>query len=110
MIDPGHPRLSIVRQCALVSISRASFYRQPAGESPENLELMRLIDEAFLEAPWYGARQMARHLRRLGWNRAQACPAADAQNRPVADLSGAEDRICCGICRSTGQITSGALM
>ena len=67
MIDPGHPRLSIVRQCELVSISRASFYRQPAGESSENLELMRLIDEAFLECPFYGARQMARHLRRLGW-------------------------------------------
>ena len=33
MIDPGHKRLSIVRQCELVSISRASFYRQPAGES-----------------------------------------------------------------------------
>ena len=28
---------------------------------------MRLIDEAFLECPFYGARQMARHLRRLGW-------------------------------------------
>ena len=67
MIDPGYKRLSIVRQCALVSISRASFYRPPASESPENLVLMRLIDEAFLEMPWYGARQMARHLRRLGW-------------------------------------------
>ena len=67
MINPGHKRLSIIRQCELVSISRASFYRPPASESPENLELMRLIDEAFLEAPWYGARQMARHLRRLGW-------------------------------------------
>ena len=67
MIDPGYKRLSIVRQCALVSISRASFYRPPASESPENLALMRLIDEAFLEMPWYGARQMARHLRRLGW-------------------------------------------
>ena len=67
MINPGHKRLSIVRQCELVSISRASFYRRPASESPENLELMRLIDEAFLEMPWYGARQMARHLRRNGW-------------------------------------------
>ena len=67
MIDPDHPRLSIVRQCELVSISRATFYREPAGESEENLALMRLIDEAFLETPWYGARQMARHLRRLGW-------------------------------------------
>ena len=64
MIDPDHPRLSIARQCELVSISRASFYRLPAGETPENLELMRLIDEAFLECPFYRARQMARHLRR----------------------------------------------
>jgi len=67
MIDPDHKRLSIVRQCQLVSISRASFYRPPASESPENLALMRRIDEAFLECPFYGARQMARHLRRLGW-------------------------------------------
>ena len=27
----------------------------------------RLIDETLLECPFYGARQMARHLRRLGW-------------------------------------------
>ena len=38
MINPHHPRLSIHRQCELVLISRASFYRQPAGESLENLE------------------------------------------------------------------------
>jgi putative transposase len=67
MIDPGHKRLSIVRQCELVSISRASFYRPPVSENPENLALMQFIDEAFLECPFYGARQMARHLRRLGW-------------------------------------------
>jgi putative transposase len=36
------------------------------GESPQNLELMRLIDEQHLETPWYGARQMTRHLRREG--------------------------------------------
>ena len=52
MIDPGHSRLSIVRQCELVSISRSSFYREPPSESAENLELMRLIDEQFLETPW----------------------------------------------------------
>jgi putative transposase len=66
MIDPGHPRLSIVRQCELVSISRSSFYRVSMPESAENLVLMRLIDEQFLETPWYGSRQMARHLRRQG--------------------------------------------
>ena len=67
MIDPKHPRLSIVRQCALVRVSRSSFYHQGKGESPLNLVLMRLIDEQFLETPWTGSRQMTRHLRRLGY-------------------------------------------
>ena len=67
MIEPGHPRLSVANQCALVSISRSAFYYSPTGESPLNLVLMRLIDEAFLECPFYGARQMARHLRRQGY-------------------------------------------
>jgi putative transposase len=66
MIEPRHPRLSIVRQCALVSIGRSTFYRAPAPETAENLLLMRLLDEQFLETPWYGSRQMARHLRRQG--------------------------------------------
>jgi len=67
MIDRGHARLSIVRQCELVSINRSSFYREPTPESEETQRLMRLIDEQFLETPWYGSRQMARHLRRVGW-------------------------------------------
>ena len=36
-------------------------------EHPDALTLMRLIDAQFLETPWYGSRQMARHLRREGW-------------------------------------------
>jgi putative transposase len=67
MIEPDHPQLSIVRQCELVSISRSGFYHRPVGESPLNLELMRLIDMQFLEMPWYGSRQMARHLRRQSY-------------------------------------------
>jgi putative transposase len=55
MIDPGHPWLSIVRQCELASISRSSFYRVPTAESEETPRLMRHIDEQFLETPWYGA-------------------------------------------------------
>ena len=67
MIEPDHPEVSIMRQCELVSISRSGFYYQPAGETPLNLELMRLIDRQFLETPWYGSRQMARPLRREGY-------------------------------------------
>ncbi len=66
LIEPGYEQLSVVRQCALVSISRSSFYYQPVGETAENLALMRVIDAQFLETPWYGSRQMARHLRRDG--------------------------------------------
>jgi putative transposase len=64
MIEPEHRQLSIVRPCDLVSISRSGFYYRPVGETPLNLELMRLIDAQFLDTPWYGSRQMARHLRR----------------------------------------------
>jgi putative transposase len=66
MIEADHPGLSIVRQCELVAISRSGFYHRPVGESALNLELMRLIDEQFMATPWYGSRQMARHLRRGG--------------------------------------------
>ena len=64
-VEPDHAVLSIVRQCDLLSISRSGFYYEPRGESAENLALMRLIDEAYLHFPYYGSRQMARHLRRL---------------------------------------------
>lgn len=67
MVEPQRSDLSITRQCNLLSLSRSSFYFKPAGEKEKNLTLMRLIDVQFLETPWYGSRQMARHLRRDGW-------------------------------------------
>ena len=66
MIEASHPRLSVVRQCALLGISRSGRYDRSTGESAATLALMRLIDEAFLECPYYGSRQMVRHLHRLG--------------------------------------------
>ena len=41
-------------------------YHRPKGESAENLGLMRRIDELFLKYPFYGSRQMVRHLWREG--------------------------------------------
>ncbi len=66
MIEPSHGQLSIVRQCVLLQISRSGHYYEPSGENAQTLALMRLIDEAFLAAPYYGSRQMMRHLHRLG--------------------------------------------
>ena len=67
MIEPSNDNLSIKAQCRLLSISRSGLYYDPKGESPLNLQLMRLIDEQFLITPFYGSRQMARHLRREGY-------------------------------------------
>ena len=64
MVARDHPGLSLSRQCEVLSISRSSFYYAPKGESPENLALMRRIDELFLKYPFYGSRQMVRQLRR----------------------------------------------
>jgi len=64
MIRRDHPDLSLSRQCQVLAISRSSFYYAPKGESPENLALMRRIDELFMKYPFYGSRQMVRQLRR----------------------------------------------
>jgi putative transposase len=51
--------VSVRRQCELLGLSRASAYRSPSHESPENLALMRRIDEQYLKTPFYGSRRMA---------------------------------------------------
>ena len=66
MIEPAHPDVRVVPQCGLAPVSRPSFYDQPAGETATTRASMRLIDAQFLETPWHGSRQIARHLRRDG--------------------------------------------
>ena len=61
-----HPDLSVRRQCSLLSLARSGLYYQPRGESAENLAFMDIIDRQFIETPWYGSRQMARHMQREG--------------------------------------------
>ena len=67
-IEPEHRELSIKRQCELIGLARASYYRDLAGgeETAENLGLMRLIDEEYTRHPFYGSRQMRNWLRRQG--------------------------------------------
>jgi putative transposase len=66
MIEQNHSNLSVGAQCRLLSISRSSFYDEPQGETAMNLALIRLIDQQFLETPFYGVRQMTWHLQNEG--------------------------------------------
>ena len=50
--------ISIIRQCELLGIHKSGLYYKPKGESDLNLELMRLMDEHYLEYPFKGARRM----------------------------------------------------
>lgn len=63
MVSKDH-ELSVRRQCKLLTLTRSNLYYEPKGESAENLRYMAIIDKQFLETPWYGSRQMARHMKR----------------------------------------------
>lgn len=67
MVEPTHPQLSIARQCALLGLARSSWYYTPAQESAENLALMRLLDEQYTRAPFYGIRRMTAWLQQQGY-------------------------------------------
>lgn len=50
----------------MIGLPRASFYYGPAGESAENLLLMRLLDEQYTRTPFYGVLKMTAWLRENG--------------------------------------------
>jgi hypothetical protein len=65
-VEAGCKDLPVTPQCALLQLSRAAVYRKPKPVRAADLELMRLIDEQYLKAPFYGARKMAVLLSRSG--------------------------------------------
>jgi putative transposase len=63
VIAIGHPEVSVERRCQLLGLPRASYYRGPAkGLRSGDLELMRRMDELYLEHAWMGSRSLADHL------------------------------------------------
>jgi putative transposase len=65
MIDREHG-LSISRQAKTLGVSRGSVYYKTRPVSPEDLSLMRRIDELHLERPFAGARMLRDFLAREG--------------------------------------------
>ena len=65
MIDRTHA-LPIVRQCQILELARSTAYYQATPVSPDELALMRRIDELHLEHPFGGARMLSKMLKRAG--------------------------------------------
>lgn len=67
-IEVNEPRVSVRRQCDLLGLSRSSWQYRPVGESPENLQFMRLLDEQYTRTPYYGVLRMTAWLQRQGYS------------------------------------------
>jgi putative transposase len=65
MIDRNH-KLPITRQAKVLSLSRSGVYYKPRPVSPEDLTIMRRIDELHLERPFAGSRMLRDFLNREG--------------------------------------------
>jgi putative transposase len=66
VVEPGHPGISLRRPGALLGVARWRLYYQPGGDSAEDVELMRLLDEPYTVAPFYGIRRMTAWLHSRG--------------------------------------------
>jgi len=67
LIEKDLPSLSMKRQCVLLALNRASYYRKKKGLNPEDLEVLNKMDEIFTEHPYYGTRRMMHVLRQEGY-------------------------------------------
>jgi putative transposase len=66
MVEPTNKKISIVNQCRVLNINRSTFYYKKKPVKPENLDLMRQIDQQYHEHPSFGSRSMRRFLERKG--------------------------------------------
>jgi putative transposase len=65
-IEPGNSKIPIYRQCELLSMNRSSLYYTPCRDTRYNEQLMKLIDEQYVQTPFYGIDKMTKWLCRQG--------------------------------------------
>lgn len=66
MVQRDH-KLSVRNQCRLLEVHRGGLYYQPVQETEDNLKIMRLMDEHYLEHPTAGVLRMQDFLLLLGF-------------------------------------------
>jgi putative transposase len=66
MLNRASTDLSMRRQCVLLQLARSGVYRQKSAPDPDDLAVMKRIDELYLALPFYGSRKMVAALRAEG--------------------------------------------
>ena len=64
-MEPEHDEITIERQCELLGLTRSMWYYQPKAEDPEDLRLIRLLDEQYMKTPFYGVLKMVEWLKTI---------------------------------------------
>eukprot|EP00456_Euglypha_rotunda_P038618 TRINITY_DN29699_c0_g1_i3.p1 TRINITY_DN29699_c0_g1~~TRINITY_DN29699_c0_g1_i3.p1 ORF type:complete len:117 (-),score=20.18 TRINITY_DN29699_c0_g1_i3:10-360(-) len=58
LVRPHTSKISIRRQCELLSVNRSSLYYKPVPKKPENVKMMEVMDRHLTEHPTEGVRSL----------------------------------------------------
>lgn len=67
LVSSRNTKLSIRKQCEVLSIQRSRIYYKPVDEKPENIKIMKLMDEHLLKYPTEGVMSMVYMLKGKGY-------------------------------------------
>ena len=64
LVEKGHPRISMRKQCKLLDVARSTVDYQAVAEDPEDIRIKRLLDEIYMIDPCLGCRKLVTILTR----------------------------------------------
>lgn len=68
MVEYDHPLFSLEKQCTLLGIHRSGLYYRAREVDDDVLQLMRAIDEQYLQTPFFGKRRMSLAMQERGFS------------------------------------------
>jgi len=67
MIDREKDSMSICQQCEMLSMARSTLYYTPSMANDKDLQLMKELDQLYIEDPTRGTRRMSKELKKKGY-------------------------------------------
>lgn len=67
LVQPRTSKISIRKQCELLSVNRSRVYYKPVAEKPENIEMMNIMDRHLTKHPTEGVKSMVFLLMSMGF-------------------------------------------
>jgi putative transposase len=64
LVEKNHPKVSMRKQCELLTVARSTVSYQAVPEDPEDLRIKRLLDEIYMIDPCLGSRKLVTVLKR----------------------------------------------